>query len=119
MERLPTVEKNTMLLIKADGSEQVIAGKPENRTMHKLVGDCLDFVRIGKLDNSDLTMAVDDFGYETVTIDHGNGKIELKPIAARLPDNAKATEFYHAICLPGTIHRIVGDVVIFHDDDVP
>jgi len=34
-----------------------------------------------------------------------------------LPVNAAATALYHARCLPGTTHQIVGDVVIVPDSD--
>ncbi len=47
-------------------------------------------------------MAVDDLGHV---------RVPPKPV------NAKATQLYHANCLPGTTHQIVGDVVIVLDDD--
>lgn len=62
-------------------------------------------------------MFVDDFGYETETINHGNGRFELRPVRARKPVNAEATKLYHAICQPGTTHAIVGDVAIVNDAD--
>jgi hypothetical protein len=33
------------------------------------------------------------------------------------PVNPKATALYHAICKPGTLHSIHGDVAIVHDGD--
>lgn len=117
---LPTVEKNTILVIRTDGREEVVKSKPKVTAMYALIGaESLDFVRIGKLIPNDLTMAVDDLGWETETIDHGDGRIEVKPIRARKPINAKATALYLAICRPGTTHQIVGDVAIFHDEDIP
>jgi len=117
---LPTVEKNTILVIRTDGTEEIVKGKPRVQTMHTLIGaETLDFVRIGKLEPNDLTMAVDDMGWETVTVDHGDGRIELKPVRARKPINAKATALYFAICRPGTTHQIAGDVAVFHDEDIP
>lgn len=62
-------------------------------------------------------MAVDDFGWETEETDHGNGHIKLRPVRARKPVNEKATELYHAICVPGTTHQIVGDMAIMHDGE--
>ena len=116
---LPTVEKNTILVIRADGAEEVVKGKPKVKEMRALIGaKGLDFVRIGKLVPSDLTMAVDDFGWETEKIETP-GKIELRPIRPRKPINAKATALYLAICRPGTTHQIAGDVAIFHDEDIP
>jgi hypothetical protein len=117
---LPTVEKSTVLVIRADGTEEIVKGKPKVKAMHALIGaKTLDFVRIGKLEPNDITMAVDDMGWETTTVDHGDGRIELKPVRALKPINAKATALYLAICRPGTTHQIVGDVAIFHDEDIP
>jgi hypothetical protein len=119
---LPTVEENTILIIRTDGTEEIVRPQP-NKTrsltaiIRGLIDADLDFVRIGKLVPNDLTMAVDDNGWETEMVDHGDGRIELKPTRARKPINAKATELYLAVCVPGTTHQIVGDVAIFHDDD--
>jgi hypothetical protein len=89
---LPTVEKNTVLVIRTDGTEEIVKGKPKILAMRSMIrAESLDFVRIGKLIPNDLTMAVDDLGWETETIDHGDGRIELKPVRARKPINAKAT----------------------------
>jgi hypothetical protein len=33
------------------------------------------------------------------------------------PVNQKATALYHAVCRPGTLHQIHGDVVIVSDRD--
>jgi hypothetical protein len=110
----------TMLLIKCDGSEQVIAfdRKTYLGKIRELIdAKSLDFVRIGKLENLDLVMAIDDLGYETETIEHGGNRFELKPVRALKPINPKATELYHAICYTGTTHQIVGDVVILHDGE--
>lgn len=62
-------------------------------------------------------MLVDDAGYETKVVNHGDGHIELKPVRARRPANAEATKLYHSVCLPGTTHQIVGDVAIARDAD--
>lgn len=35
----------------------------------------------------------------------------------QLPTNAIATELYWSVCRPGTLHRIVGDVVITNEAD--
>lgn len=63
-------------------------------------------------------MLVDDRGYEVETIKHSENWIELRPVRALKPENAKATALYHSICLPGTKHKIVGDVAIVNDADV-
>jgi hypothetical protein len=115
---LPTVEKNTVLVIRTDGREEIVKGKPKVAAMHAMIGaESLDFVRIGKLVPSDLTMAVDDFGWETERIETP-GKVELRPVRARKPINAKATALYLAVCRPGTTHQIAGDVAVFHDEDI-
>lgn len=62
-------------------------------------------------------MMVDDAGYETQAVDHGDGRVELRPTRARKPVNPEATKLYLAICVPGTTHQIVGDVAIARDAD--
>jgi len=62
-------------------------------------------------------MVVDDQGYETELIDHGNGCFEQRCVRARKPINAEATRLYHANCPPGITHQIVGDVVVVPDED--
>lgn len=80
----------------------------------KLIGaGCTDTVNL----RDGRVMLVDDYGYETETIDHGNGRLELKCTKARKPVNPAATKLYHAICRPGTTHEIVGDVAIVNDAD--
>lgn len=84
----PKVEAGTILIIRTDGTEQVVKriGKQTlSRIEEAIHAKCLDFVRIGKDDHSDLIMAVDDAGWETEEIDHGNGYHELRPIKARKP----------------------------------
>ena len=62
-------------------------------------------------------MLVDDAGYETETVDDGNGVITLKPVRALKAENVEATRLYHANCRPGTKHVVVGDVVVVPDMD--
>jgi len=62
-------------------------------------------------------MLVDDAGYETETVDEGNGVITLKPVRALKAENVEATRLYHANCRPGTTHVIVGDVLVVPDMD--
>ena len=35
---LPTVEKNTVLVIRTDGTEEIVKGKPKVKAMHALIG---------------------------------------------------------------------------------
>lgn len=120
---LPTIAPMTIMILKTNGTHETytVPAKEGIRmgVLHKLLGfDTLDVVRIGKLQGSDLVMVVNDNGYVTRTVEHGRNQFELKPVVARFPINSEATKYYHAICRPGTTHQIVGDVAIFHDDDV-
>lgn len=65
-------------------------------------------------------MLVDDKGYETDPITtevDGVSFIELRTTKALKPVNVEATKLYHAVCIPGTTHQIVGDVAICLDAD--
>lgn len=61
-------------------------------------------------------MFVDDAGYETVPVEHPWG-VELRCTKARKPINVEATKHYHANCVPGTVHQIVGDALIVPERD--
>lgn len=105
-----------LTIIRTDGTEEE-HDVPKERAFQeidRLIGatctDCVN-LRAGRV------MIVDDNGYETETIDHGDGRFELRCIKARKPVNEKATAMYHAICRPGTTHQIVGDVAIALDED--
>lgn len=63
-------------------------------------------------------MMLDDKGYESELVELEPGHSELRPIRAVKPENAEATKLYHAICIPGTEHKIVGDVAIVIDREV-
>jgi hypothetical protein len=123
MTRAVSVEHNTILVIRADGTESVVPmlkGTPPTEQAALLIGaDMLDFVRIGLLEGTDLVMAVDDNGWEYEVVQHNEQHFEHRAIKARKPINQRATELYHEICKPGTTHQIVGDVAIMHDGDVP
>jgi hypothetical protein len=115
---LPTVDVGTFLVLRTDGAEEIVRKKPSITHLLKAIGaHTLDFVAVGRASRSDLMMAVDDSGYETELVDHGNGRLEMKPVRATKPFNAKATALYHAVCQPGTTHQIVGDVALVHDAD--
>jgi hypothetical protein len=81
-------------VIRMDGTETVHAGTVSTVEICKLIGcDGLDTVTIDR--RRQTVMFVDD-----------TGMLDGKPV------NAKATALYHAICRPGTVHQIHGDVVI-------
>lgn len=67
------------------------------REIRKLIGaTCLDTVNLRTGD----VMLVDD-----------TGMVDGRPI------NPEATKRYHAVCRPGTVHCIHGDVAIARDED--
>ncbi len=63
-------------------------------------------------------MMVDDHGYETRLVEKGPSHYATETVRPLKPDNPEATKLYHAICIPGTTHRIVGDVAIVIDSEV-
>jgi hypothetical protein len=85
-------------LIRVDGTETANQGKPSIPEICRLIGcTTLDTVSVSRT-RSRTMMFVDD-----------TGMLDGKPV------NAKATALYHAICKPGTVHQIHGDVVIVND----
>jgi hypothetical protein len=118
----PTIERGTYLIVRSDGTEQLVYEKPTVEKICKAIGtDTLDTVILtwANRHQADLVMSIDDNGYETQTVDHGNGRIELVPRRARLPVNRRASELYWATCKPEYrgAHQIVGDVVLARDQD--
>src|SRR5438552_3099046 len=105
------------LLIRTDGTaEEVDLGETGDggvfRAIEKLIGaEMLDTVNL----RDGRVMIVDDGGYETEEIRHSESHVELRPVRARKLENPMATKLYHAVCVPGTTHKIVGDVVIVWD----
>lgn len=103
-------------IIRTSGARETheVPGRTAFHAIQKLIG-------AGILDSVNLrdgrVMLVDDNGYETETVDHGGGHLELRPTRARKPVNPEATKVYHGVCKPGTTHQIVGDVAIALDED--
>lgn len=105
-------------IIRTDGTEELLDTPRTWPELQKLLGfDTFDTVHLRHLGNPRQVMLVDDYGYETETVEVFPGHIELRPTKARKPVNAKATELYLANCRPGTTHAIVGDVAIVPDED--
>lgn len=102
-------------VIRTNGAREtydIPKSRPLDR-IYQLIGcDTIDTVNL----RAGRVMLVDDHGYDTKTVDHGNGHIQVVPIAARKPVNPVATKMYHAVC-PGTTHQIVGDVAVVRDKD--
>jgi len=88
------------MLIKTDGTEQEVnlpSGRQKYAEIERLIGAaCLDSVNL----RDGRFMMVDDLGHQQ----------ELAP-------NAKATALYHSVCVPGTTHQIVGDVVVVREEE--
>jgi hypothetical protein len=88
------LHSNQYQLIRSDGTETTFSGRPSFDEIHRLIGhDSLDTVTI-------------DRRRQTVTLVDDTGMLDGKPV------NVKATALYHAICRPGTVWAIHGDVVI-------
>jgi hypothetical protein len=81
-------------------------------TIHRLIG-CETGDSVNLRDGR--VMCVDDDGWETEMVDHGNGRFEIKPIRPKKPINAEATKIYQS--LYQTTHQIAGDVCIAIDED--
>lgn len=110
------IPRGEWLIIRTDGTEEWRTDKPTSDVVHAAIGaELFDTVLLDK--KAMTVMLVDDEGYDTEPVDHGNGVIELKCVRARKPVNERATRLYHAVCLPGTTHQIVGDVAIVNDND--
>lgn len=85
-------------LIRADGTEETLAGVVPLERVRRLVGAAtLDVVLLADRKH---VMLVDDNGY-----------------SKGLPVNSAATRLYHQVCKPGTTHQILGDVVVVPDAD--
>jgi hypothetical protein len=93
----------TITVIRVDGTEEqhVLKLDPDDYILgavHKIINcDCVDVVQLRARKQ---VMLVDDNGY-----------------AKQLPVNPKATALYHAVCRPGTINPIVGDVALVEEGD--
>jgi len=111
-------------IIRTDGTEDARETEPSGLFAlleRELGGSPFEYVTLdmtGKEIHEREVMAVRDDGYEVAPVTLPNGTVRLEAVRALLPDNAKATELYHAVCIPGTTHRIVGDVAIFRDYDL-
>lgn len=114
-------------LIKTTG-EVITYDKPQSMgEIHALIkADGIDTVSLHHLKHPLIVMAVVDRGYDTVAVKRPPNAedpfqditfIDLETVAALLPVNAIATALYHANCIPGTTHQIVGDVFICPDND--
>lgn len=120
------IKDRTRRLIKATGEVIAYSDRLDLAKIEQAIGaTTTDTVQLRHLGVPRMVMFVDDGGYETETIDHGMkdtnlGRAhhtELRPTKALRPVNVIATAIYHANCVPGTTHQIVGDVFICPDED--
>lgn len=105
-------------LIRADGTTLDFPQPlPYAKVRALIEADTTDTVVLRHLGHPLHVMTVDDRGWETETIEHGPGHIELRPVRALRPINVEATRLYLANCVPGTTHQIAGDVYVCPDND--
>ncbi len=105
-------------IIKTTGEEKEVHFDNPNTIIEQLEKEC----NCGGFDTVNLRdgriMLVDDNGYESKIVDRGNNHLEIVPLKGRKAVNAKATQLYLSVCVPGTTHQIVGDVAIVNDIDM-
>ena len=93
------IERGTFKVIRVNGAEETVAQRPTIDMVHAAIGcGCIDTVQIDRPNQT--VMLVDD-----------TGLIDGKPV------NRKATMLYRAVCRPGTLGTIHGDVAICNDED--
>lgn len=102
MQGLNTPDR-TRRIIRVDGSVEPVADPKTITQIRQIIGagdSGLDTVSLRHLGRPPVVMLVDDLG-------HDKGR----------PVNPTATALYHANCVPGATHPIVGDVFIAPDSD--
>lgn len=100
-------------IIRVDGSEERTQ-MPFRDIAAAIAANGLDTVNL----RDGRVMLVDDNGWEFNVVQTGPNGYSQVPTHARKPFNPKATALYHAVCIPGTTHQIVGDVAIVVDAEV-
>ena len=114
----------TRCVLRIDGTIEPIDGPGNLDEYHAKIRALIGCERTDSFMLADRVhiMILDDAGWEyevteerdeatrTVIVTHHTTRA-LKPV------NAEATRLYHAVCVPGTTHEIVGDVVIVPDSD--
>jgi hypothetical protein len=105
-------------VLRTDGSTEQLPRPVNMKEAAKLIGALvLDIVPLRHLGRPMHVMLVNDRGYETRIEEREDGVTELVPTKALYPVNRAATKLYHANCVPGTTHEIVGDVIVCPDED--
>jgi hypothetical protein len=104
-------------LLRVDGSHVDFDQPIPVKDFDRLLGcNMTDHVTLRHIGDELHVMFVDDAGYETEPVQHEWG-VELKCTKARKPVNVEATKHYHANCVPGTTHQIVGHALIVPESD--
>ena len=88
-------------IIRVDGTETLLLERVSADDVCKLIkADTLCNFNVCDKSGKMFAVMVDDTGY-----------------AKELPVNVKATALYWSVCFVGTVHKILGDVVIAPDSD--
>lgn len=111
----------TITIVRVDGREE--QHDTTEATVWKLIQQLIGASSLDSVNLRDgRMMFVDDSGYDVELVEHEPRDgyafvVERKATRARKPVNQKATALYHAVCVPGTTHQIVGDVAIVVEAD--
>ncbi len=98
------VKRGEYLIIRVDGTEELIREKPTLEALHRAIGcDCIDAVNLDRKIPAEIVMIVDD-----------TGMIDRKPVNARATQLAQAAYAAAGRYSPYSIH---GDVAIVNDRD--
>jgi hypothetical protein len=93
------IARGTYKILYADGREAFHEETPRLARIQQLIGaETIDTVTLDR--RTAQIMVVDD-----------TGMVDGRPV------NARATELYHAVCKPGTVWAIHGDVALVNDRD--
>jgi hypothetical protein len=115
------IPRGKALLINTNGERSLI-DFPPNGHLGKAIGAAMcDTVILSWMPHGhipDLVMVVDDDGWETTMVDHGDGRLEFVPTGPKRPVNDIATDLYREVA-PAESYQIAGDVLILHDGDSP
>jgi hypothetical protein len=112
----------TITIIRIDGTEeQHEVARPDDAfraTAQLIHARTVEMVNL----RDGRVMLVDEDGYEVQVVEREpppgyDFAAERVPVRPLKPANPKATALYHAICVEGTTHQIVGDVAIVNDAD--
>lgn len=103
--------------MRADGTREDFAAPLGINAISVLIGaDTCDTVNLRHMGRPLHVMVIDDAGWATESVRAGN-VINVVATHALRPINPQATALYLRNCVPGTTHRIAGDVFVCPDSD--